>query len=295
MATPAHARTFIYTAARRLLGAMTLAIMLCVAAPAAHAQWQVQDSDAENTLGQIKGDTGNIKTGTDDINKVLGTVSDGNNFSINGNLNNINNKLVIGAYNQDAPGKRVDDPQSALPAATTVLDDGAHCSLVATAQQDNCKKIVAIENAQYQYMITMYTTSATRDTMLRTLLTERQNIQAGDANQYGKLEDNTNKLTALYNLIALDRQQMQSVNYAYDANLRYLRSKQTQLADAAASGQSPPGSGSSINIPGVGNVNIGSVLASMTTGVILSAALQGQQSTAAPGMQKLSIESTNGW
>jgi hypothetical protein len=135
--------------------------------------------------------------------------------------------------------------------------------------------------------------------MLRTLLTERQNIQAGqsgDANQYGKLEDNTNKLTALYNLIALDRQQMQSVNYAYEANLRYLRSKQTQLADAAASGQSPPGSGGgSINIPGVGNVNLGSVLASMTTGAILYGALQAQQTTAAPGMQKLGIESTSGW
>ncbi|WP_266157213.1 hypothetical protein [Dyella silvatica] len=287
MATPAHARAFIHTAVRRLLGAMTLAVMLSIAAPAAHAQWQVQDTDAENTLSNIKGDTGKI-------NSVLGTTQDGNG-TINTNLNNINNKLVIGAYNQNAPGPRVADPQQALPAATTVLDDGAHCSLVATAQQANCQQIVAIENAQYQYMITMYTTSKTRDDMLRTLLTERQNIQAGDANQFGKLEDNTNKLTALYNLIALDRQQMQSVNYAYEANLRYLRSKQTQLADAAASGQSPPGSGGSINIPGVGNVNIGSVLASMTTGVILSAALQGQQSTAAPGMQKLSIESTNGW
>ncbi|MFC5740022.1 hypothetical protein [Dyella tabacisoli] len=293
MAIPSYARTSAQAVMRRLLSAMALVVLLCVAAPAAHAQWQVKDDAAEQSLD-------NINSGTKDINSVLGTTADGNNNTINKNLDNINNKLVIGAYNKDVPGARVADPQKALPATTaaTTLNDGSYCKTIPDAQQQNCQDIVAIENAQYHFMVSMYNTSKTRDDMLRTLLAERQGIASNDPNQFGKLEDNTNKLTALYNLIALDHQQMLSVNYAYDANLRYLRNQQTQLANAAASGISPPGSGlGSIDIPGIGSIDIGSAISGMTTGLVLYGALQGQQSTPDSGMpmQKLSIESTNGW
>jgi hypothetical protein len=277
---------------RRLLGAMTLAVLLSVAAPAAHAQWQVQDQKGEDSLKGINDDTGKI-------NSVLGTTQDGNG-TINSNLNNINNKFVIGTTSDNQPGPRVKDPTQVLPDATTVLDDAAHCGLVATAQQDTCKQIVAIENSQYQYMITMYTNSKTRDDMLRTLLNERKAITSSgkpDPNQFGKLEDNTNKLTALYNLIALDHQQMLSVNYAYEANLRYLRAKQTQMANAAASGNPPPGSGGgSINIPGIGNFDINSAISAMTTGAALKLALNGLATKPDSGMpmQTLGIENTNG-
>jgi len=280
---------------RRWIHAIAALLFIAFATPAAHAQWQVQDKDAEGTLNNIKSDTGDIKTGVDNVNKVLGTTSDANGTPINGTLNSINNKFVIGAYDSDVPGTRTADPVQALPADSTVLDDGSHCNDVTPAQQGNCQKIVALENAQYRYMLTMYATSKARDDTLRKLLNERQQINTSDANQYGKLEDNTNKLTALYNLIAIDQQQMQSVNYAYEANLRYLRAQQTQMANAAASGKSAS-SGPSISLPGLGtDINVGSVVGALTTGVALKAALNGIASTPPSGMQTLSIEKTNGW
>ncbi|WP_049623069.1 hypothetical protein [Frateuria defendens] len=294
MAIFAYARTSMDTAVRRLLGALVLA--LCLAAPAAHAQWQVQDTQAESTLDNIKSDTGHISTRTDDINNVLGSTEDGSGQTINKNLDSINKKFVIGSFDKNTvPGARVADPKQVLPGDSTVLDDGSHCSRVTQTQQPVCQQIVNIENAQYQYMLTMYAISKTRDDMLRQLLQERQNIASGDPNQFGKLEDNTNKLTALYNLIALDRQQMQSVNYAYEANLRYLRSQQARLADSANTGRQMGDPGMGIDIPGVGGVTLGSILGALTTGGALKVALEAQRTTPDGNMKRLSIETDNDW
>ena len=175
-----------------------------------------------------------------------------------------------------------------------MLDDGTRCKAIAEKQQDTCKEIVALENAQYQYMLTMYKNTATRDSMLRELLKERSEITASDANQFGKLEDNTNKLTALYNLIALDQQQMQTVNYAYEANLRYLRSKQTIAANAASTGKDPS-KWDSISLPGLGDVNVGSAISGLATGAALKISLEGAQTTRPAGMQTLSIGESNGF
>lgn len=272
--------------ARRLVGAASLLLLFAIA-PAAHAQWEVNDADANATLRQIRGDTQSANT-------ALGTPQDGGGHSMNNNLDAINRKLVIGTYDASQPGPRVKDPAQALPADSTVLDDGAKCSQVASPQQETCQKIVQIENAQYQYMLTMYANSKVRDDMLRTLLKEREQISASDPNQYGRLENNTNKLTALYNLIALDQQQMQSVNYAYDANLRYLRAVQTLAANAASTGKSPSSLGS-ITLPGIGGVDIGSALSGLITGAALKGALSIAATSKPAGMKTLSIGDSNGW
>ncbi|SFW62916.1 hypothetical protein [Luteibacter sp. UNCMF366Tsu5.1] len=277
----------------RLLGAAAFALALSLAAPAAHAQWAVNDANANATLKQIETHTNDTVTQTTDINSVLGkTLGDGS--TVNGNINAINEKLKIGTYDEKQPGARVKDPTQTLPEDTTKLDDGTRCKAVAQPQQATCQQIVDIENAQYQYMLTMYKNTATRDAMLRELLKERAAIQASDANQFGKLEDNTNKLTALYNLIALDQQQMQTVNYAYEANLRFLRAKQTIAANAASTGKQPSDWGS-ISLPGIGDVNIGSAISGLATGAALKASLDGVQSAKPSGMQTLSIGDSNGF
>lgn len=268
----------------RALGVMALAMAL--ASQPVHAQWQVQDQPAEQSLSNINSDA-------DSMSKVLGNL-DPNNNTINTNLYNLNRQLLVPGYDQNVPGDRVADPQQALPAATTVLDDGSHCTTLAAAQQSICQQIVGIENAQYQYMLTMYATSATRDSTLRTLLNERQQITSNNGpSQFAQLEDNTNKLTALYTLIALDRQQMMSVYYAYQTNLRYLENEQTQLANAAATGNPVSSGGSGFTIPGVGN--LGSLLGNLTTGLVLKGALTTVQSPIPAGMQTLSTEQSNGW
>lgn len=273
--------------ARRLLGAASLLLLFAVA-PAAHAQWEVNDADANATLQQIRKDTQSANT-------ALGTPQDGGGHSMNNNLDAINRKLVIGTYDASQPGPRVADPNPALPAAGgTALDDGTACKTVAQPQQETCNQIVTIQNAQYQYMLTMYANSKVRDDMLRTLLKERESISADDPNQYGRLENNTNKLTALYNLIALDQQQMQSVNYAYDANLRYLRATQTLGAVSAATGKKKMDLGT-LSIPGLGDIDVGSAIAGLATGAALKTALTAVQTSEPSGMQTLTIGKTDGW
>jgi hypothetical protein len=285
---------------RRFLGAAALLLALGSVAPVAHAQWAVNDATANSTLERIQTNTNktaekttDIDKQTTDMNTVLGkTVGDGS--TINGNINAINEKLKIGTVKESQPGARVLDPVKVLPADSTVLDDGTRCKAVAQPQRDTCQQIVDLENAQYRYMLTMYKNTATRDSMLRELLKERSEITAQDANQFGKLEDNTNKLTALYNLIALDQQQMQTVNYAYEANLRFLRSQQTIAANAASTGKNPS-KWDSISLPGIGDVNIGSAISGLATGAALKASLDGVQSDKPEGMQTLNIGKSNGF
>jgi hypothetical protein len=293
-------------ALRRLARGAALMLAMFIAAPTAHAQWAVVDTQANGTLGSIQGDTSNIATNTDktatntdNLNQVIGKAGDTyKKDTVNGRLDAINQKLVIGTYDENKPGPRVADPAEKLPKpGGTALNDGTNCKTVADPQQATCKQIVALQNAQYQYMLTMYENTNTRDTMLRKLLDERKDIKSDDPSQYGKLEDNTNKLTALYNLIALDQQQMQTVNYAYEANIAYLRAKQTVSANAAASGKDPTKSDGigGISIPGVGNVGIGDLIGNLSTGFVLQGALEGVKSDTPSGMKTLHIGNSNGF
>ncbi|MDR6644130.1 hypothetical protein J2X57_003368 [Luteibacter sp. 1214] len=287
---------------RRFFGAVAALLLACVIAPAVHAQqeWAVHDSDANSTLSDIKGNTKGTNTDTTALKTAIGDTNAGGGNTVNANLDAINKKLIIGnsennqPYKDSQPGARVVDPDEVLPASTsTALDDGAGCKAVADAQQATCNKIVAIQNAKYKYMLLMYETNKKRDDMLRELLIERSKITASDANQYGKLEDNTNKLTALYNLISLDQQQMATVNYAYDANIEYLRKAQALMARGANTGKKAD-SWTNISLPTGDTIDLGPAISGLISGAALQAALQSVKSTAPSGMQRLSIGDSNG-
>ena len=288
---------------RRLQALVAALLLACVIAPVAHAQdaWSVNDSQANDKLSDIKENTKNTNNDTTDMKKALGDSQSGGGNTLNANLDAINKKMVIGNKTNGQPftrpGDRVDDPEQPLPASgstAATLDDGSNCTQLPSAQQPNCKQIVAIENAQYKYMLLMYETNAKRNAILTSLLDERAKIDENDANQYGKLEDNTNKLTALYNLIALDQQQMATVNYAYTANLTYLRTAQAQLSRSANTGK-PKASWTQVNLPGVGSIDLSSQISSLISGVALTGALKGVQSSKPDGIQTLTIGQSNGW
>jgi hypothetical protein len=262
----------------------------------AAAQWQVHDTEANGQLSTANGHLSSIesenKSMHSDLNGVLGKTGDSEaQRTIDGYLNSINSTLKIGTFDPKKPGTRVADPDQVLPddsAEAAKLDNGVRCDKVAEPQQATCKQIVAIENAQYKYMLTMYKNTATRYEVLKQLLDERNSINANDVNQFGKLEDNTNKLTALYNLLALDQQQMQTVNYAYEANLRYLRNQQALAAKSAATGEDHTSAGS-ISLPGIGSVQVGSVISGIAAGAALKEALKDAQSTAPEGILHLKV------
>lgn len=248
-----------------MLGAVALS-------PIAHAQWQVHDTEVNNVLGSTSDGT---------INKNTKDTAD--------RSENIRDRLTIGAYDDKKPGARILDPAVALPkaASSAALDNGQSCKSLNDKQQTICQQIIDIQNAQYKFMLTVYETSADRDTVLRELLTARSGIGEAD---YGKLEDNTNKLTALYNLIALDRQQMDSVNYAYNANVTYLTKKLALAAKAAQSGQTEDSLLGSVSIPIAGELNLDSLLGAVVTGAVLEGALKDAQSDEPSGMLHLSLE-----
>lgn len=253
---------------------MVVALLLGCFVQTAQAQWQVTDkqvtTNTENTATNTKNtakNTENTAKNTDQIQKDL--------------------KEDYKLGDNSSPGERVKNPgQYPLAQSATLQQDLAACKTLPKEQLAGCEEIAKTEDAQSQYMKTMYENTNTRDQRLRAILKERDGLN-GTSN-LGKLEDNTNKLVALYDLMAIDRQQMESVNYAYETRLRYLRANQTKLANAAATGEKP-GSSS------IFGVDLGQIATAVTTGAALKTALDLVKKDKPDGMRTLSIEKSNGY
>jgi hypothetical protein len=248
-----------------------IAFLLCLAAQSASAQWQVVDNDANSKLSDIKDNTHNTDTNTANIAKYL---------------------QLSGTQSQ--PGTRVEDPKQAFKTLTIDQDD-AQCQQLAPAQLTVCQELAETQNAEYMYMVLMYNTSNTRNDQLKALLDERNKLQ--QATDYGKLEDNTNKLTALYTLIALDHQQLEATTYAYQTRIHYLEVQQGQIAQAAMSGTKAPTSNGSggFSIGGFDFSDLTSIGTSIASGAALKVALDVAKSPTPSGMQTLGITSSNGF
>jgi hypothetical protein len=237
---------------RPTLGVLAL-IFLCMATPTVHAQWKVVDKTSNDRLKDA-----------------------------NDKLEDIKNSHKLGSY--ASPGDRVPDPQQDFASSKGLEDGIEQCDQYAKMQLDVCKEIIRTQNAEYMYMVTMYKNTAERNDRLKEILDERNKLQEAD---FGKLEDNTNKLTALYALMALDRQQMESTVYAYQSRLHYLESQQTQLANSAITGK--PATDSALG----GSWE--SITGSLLSGAALKLALDRETTTKPDGMQVLSSESSNGY
>lgn len=253
------------TSVRPLIITMTL--LLGCFAQTVQAQWQVTDKQVTTNTGNTASNTSNTATNTDQIQKDL------------------KEYLTLGS--NSSPGERVKNPaQYPLVQSTTLQQDLAECKTLPKEQLAGCEEIAKTEDAQSQYMKTMYENTNTRDKRLREILKERDKID-GTSN-LGKLEDNTNKLVALYDLMTIDSQQMESVNYAYETRLRYLRANQTKLAKAAATGKKP----GSTSIFGV---DLGQIATAVTTGGALKIALDVVKKEKPEGMRTLSIGKSTGY
>ncbi len=294
--------------ARRARCVLLLASLWLTAPLALHAQsmddtdgWHVTDKSTHDKLDAL-------------YNKNKDGVQD-----IDTHTRNIDSNFKIGSY--VSPGDRLADPTSTTaapagasssqsPFATATMEDGMdQCANVAKGQQDTCKEIVHTQNAQYMYMTTAYANTATRNTALQALLKERQNIKSSSCSSSGSsssgstgsggdtstciglLEDNTNKLMALYSLMTLDRQQMESANHAYEARLRYLLNYQARLANAAATGGPTPSSGGSSGSGLPGSIDIGNLISTAVAGGVMAGAL----TTSSVNGPTLGIEKSNGF
>lgn len=246
-----------------------LLLVLCLGA--AHAQ----DAVAVTDQNVVK-NTDSVKTNTDRISKqVGGSSSSDSSDTVNGHLRNID---TVGTGNAPASSS------SSVAAPTVALvnmpsPETSQCNSVAIAQMANCVEILKTQNSQYQYMKAMYDNTFSREKDLKSLIAERQALRSED---YGKVEDNTNKMIALRAQMDIDRQQMESVNSVYSLRLNYLQAQQTRLAQAASSGSSSSTDNAITN-------TIGQIV----SGAVLKGALTLQQTN--NGAQTLGIEDTNGF
>lgn len=253
----------------RVLRAIVIVVLLSVLyLGTAHSQDAVAVTDQD-----VVKNTGKVETNTDKISKqVGGSTSSDSSDTVNGHLKNIDT-----VDNGNAPASS----SSAVAAPRVALvnmpsPDTSQCNSVAKAQMANCIEILETENSQYQYMKAMYDNTSSREKDLKALIAQRQALRSED---YGKVEDNTNKMIALRAQMDIDRQQMESVNNVYSLRLNYLRAQQTRLAQAASSGSTD-----SIVTNTIGQI---------VSGAVLKAALTLQQTS--NGAQTLSIENTNGF
>lgn len=246
--------------------------------PSANAQWSVVDREANGTLGEAKKKLDDIDRNLESTNEQLGSRAEGGGASINKNLDSLNKRLELGAPNAAAsPGLRVEDPKQ--PWVMLSLDLGAEqCDQIAASQQAFCTELVRTRNAHYMYMKVMFDNSATRNQRLKDLVDARLSFQATD---FGRLQDNTNQMIALQTLIALDQQQMESVNHAYRSRIDYLNRQITNEAHAATSGKSV-----NSGLDGM----IGSIVSGIAGGAALKAALNLSRHASEPGQRTLSIE-----
>ena len=208
------------------------AVLVLTLAGAATAEWKVGD---ENSLSELK--TANSKLSEMYTQQSLGT--------------------------SKKSGEAVADPEQKIAKGDITLASGTErCSKANENQRATCEEIVRVENSQYLYMVKMFEITAKRKERLEELETERSGLNA--ATDYGKMQDNTNQLTALYTRMSLDRAQMESATFAYETRLRYLRQFQAEETKARMSG---PKAGQ--GIPFFGDP------ASMGTQLITGAALKG--------------------
>lgn len=242
---------------RRLGRLGAFALVLGFAAPLAHADWKVVDGDANDKLKDITNKLGDMY-----------------------------NQQKIGKYKELK--EIVPDPDQAL-VKPTIDQDISQCQSRPQSQQSLCQEIIRTQNAQMAYMYTMFDYAKKRDQQLREIETERQNIADTDV---GKLEDNTNKLLALNTQLAIDQQQLQSVMYAYETRLKYLRDQQTRLAEAAQTGNPPD---KTTGLFGGLDPNVAQALTALTTGVVLKGALIAVKTPTPSDMRRLHVGDSNGY
>lgn len=222
--------------------------LVIFAAGAAQAAWQVTDQQAENYLKSINQ-----------------RVGDGN---MNSRLNNIYDAYKLGS--SGTAGKTEPEPagteqlsKAAPSTATAGADERCPPATgdLAILQRQICTELMDTERAKYMYSLRMYQLTDERVKRLEKLEDERSKLSDHD---YGRLQDNSNKLLALMSLMQIDAQRHKTYMDAYDARMAYLVSTRDALTRQA--------------LHGAHGLSLGSVGGAVLGGGTLAAALEAVKS-----------------
>lgn len=245
---------------------LTLGIAAVLTTGAASADWKVYDQRVDEVLKDIRDNY---------IGKKGGTVTD--------NLDEMNDRLAIKGDDVSTGEDSADDKKLVVPkeaddklsetdpgkptaAAKVGIDQrcpggsgggiggavggaiGAATGQSIPAQQTIvCKDTYNTEIAMYRFSLEMYALAKTRNTKLHAIIDERNAL---DENDFGKMEENSNKLLALQTQMDNDRDRYQTYMQAYSARLTHLQKSSDLLSKQAIGGAEGGGGGIGSVIPG---------------------------------------------
>lgn len=215
---------------------LSLGLVSLLITGGASADWKVQDETLIRLMEQIRDDY---------IGNTDGKVTD--------HLNDINDRLVISGDEFSAGGDNDDKPleplqaddrlpaNKAKPTAAADVGMAKRCpssgltSLTGAAKEQNtvCEEMYKTEIAKYRFSLEMYDLAQKRNEKLQDIIEERNVLTEKD---FGKMEENTNKLVALTAQMDNDRDRYTAYMNAYDARIVHLQKSSDLLSKTAISG-----------------------------------------------------------
>lgn len=223
----------------RKLPLLAGAIVALLVSGSASADWAVKDKDAIRELEKV-----------------------------NTKLGDIYSSHQIGSHKDS--GEMVEDPELKIEKGTITLTSGTErCKSANQEQKTTCEDIAKTENSQYLYMVKMFEITTKRKEKLEEIENERSGLSG--EKDFGKLQNNTNKLLALNARMSLDRAQMESAMHAYETRLRYLRQFQSQQTKDRLTGNKTGDGGSPFG-------DIGSIGSTLVAGAVMKTTLEGLKS-----------------
>lgn len=194
--------------------------MSCIAIGGAQAAWEVNDRNSQRYLQSI-----DRRLGDGNANQMLENIR---------NDHRLGNSKTAGSLEPEPTGTEKLDKAQISPVTVTVDDRcPSNGGGLKGKQRQLCEKLIETEKARYAYSLRMYELTTKRKERLEELERERSGL---GANEYGKLQDNSNQLLALISLIQLDQQQHAAYMAAYDARIQHLTAAQDTLSRQALEG-----------------------------------------------------------
>lgn len=277
-----------------------LVVLLSALSMYAYAEWAVSDKTTQDRIN--------------DANKILG---DKRNGTVTRSLQYLR-EVDKGDFSKTASGqKRYDDPslkwekkdydkpssvkvevdqrcvRAEVPAMPKIngvqepqLPKGK--SNLFDASYELCKEIVETEKAQFKYNLMMSELAGKRYERYWAIADERNKLKENDA---GKLQSNTNKMTALLTLIGIDAAQQKSYNDVYNARITYLKASRDALAMRVMSGgggtADKPSAGGTAGGPtgAAGNADINPIVIDMMHRAFSSNAVRAERADEVRGIE----------
>ena len=226
----------------RRRGLLVLGVGAVLVTGAASADWRVYDQRVQEVLEDIRDnyigkDDGTVTTHLKNVNDRLAITGDEYQAGDGGADNPT---LVQPKENDDKLTDKAKPTQAAGVALAERCPGGTTTTGILAEQHKICQEMYKTEIAKYRFSLEMYDLAQKRNEKLQAIVAERNAL---DETDFGKMEENTNKLVALTAQMDNDRDRYTTYMNAYDARVMHLQKSSDLLSKQAITGNSGGGGG----------------------------------------------------